>query len=66
MLELAPLILRKLYAGIEPGPHDWCMIVDSTQASTQSAHTTHTHNRKRAIRVPWPQADLSQRTSLAL
>ena len=27
VLELTPLILKKLYASIPPGPHDWCMIV---------------------------------------
>lgn len=51
MLELAPLILRKLYAGIEPGPHDWCMIVDSTQASTHPKHTS-THSTHRDTETP--------------
>lgn len=28
VLELTPLILRKLYTALPPGPHDWCAIVD--------------------------------------
>lgn len=31
VLELTPLILQKLYSAIEPGPHDYCVIVDAQQ-----------------------------------
>jgi hypothetical protein len=31
VLELTPLILQKLYSAIEPGPHDYCVIVDAEQ-----------------------------------
>jgi hypothetical protein len=29
VLELTPLILRKLYTGLPPGSHDWCAIIDA-------------------------------------
>jgi len=29
VLELTPLILRKLYTALPPGPHDWCAIIDA-------------------------------------
>jgi len=31
VLELTPLILRKLYTALPPGPHDWCAIIDAEE-----------------------------------
>lgn len=31
VLEMTPLLFQKLYSGIEPGPHDFCVITDAEQ-----------------------------------